>query len=148
MRTCLLIVGVLAGALASAGAGSRGGPTDCDSLSSVAPFSEISYSRNIQSLFNANCMPCHFDGGSPGGLHLDAGLSLIELLAPQTPMQPRVIPRDPLASVLFLKVNCENPGSGSRMPQGSSALSLTQQALIFDWIRIGAPLMHSSFEDR
>lgn len=135
-------------AAANAADPARGGPTDCDSLSSVAPFSEISYSRNIQSLFNANCMPCHFDGGSPGGLHLDSGLSLIELLAPQLPMQPRVIPRDPLASVLFLKVNCENPGSGSRMPQGSNALSLTQQALIFDWIRIGAPLMHSSFEDR
>lgn len=148
MMRLLLLGSIMFGAAVHAADSVRGGPTDCDSLSSVVPFSEISYTRNIQSLFNTNCMPCHFDGGSPGGLHLDPALSLIELLAPQAPMQPRVLPRDPLASVLFLKVNCENPGSGSRMPQGGNALSLTQQALIFDWIRIGAPLMHSSFEDR
>ena len=143
----LLVLGLIYASAASAGDVVRGGATDCDTLSSVAPFTEISYTR-IQSLLNTNCMPCHFGGGSPGGLRLDPELSLTQLLAPQMPTQPRVIPRDPLASVLFLKVNCENPGSGSRMPQGSKALSLTQQALIFDWIRIGAPLMHSSFEDR
>lgn len=146
-RTYLFALGLL-GLVSHASSSERGGPTDCDTLSSVAPFSEISYTRNIQSLFNTNCMPCHFSGGSPGGLRLDSAVSLIDLLTPQLPTQPRVIPNDPLASVLFRKINCENPGSGSRMPQGGTALSLTQQALVFDWIRIGAPLMHSSFEDR
>lgn len=54
----------------------------------------------------------------------------------------RVRPFEPLASSLFLKVNCETPPFGSRMPLGGSP-SPELQALIHDWIASGALMPQS-----
>ncbi len=132
-------------------AAQAGGPTDCDDLNSVAPFTQFNYPVVIQSIWQANCSGCHLDGGSSGGLNLDSpgsDLALIDIPSAQDGNFIRVLPGDPLASLLFLKLNCDNPGLGSRMPLGGSNLSLTQQALIFDWIEAGAPLMSNGMEDR
>jgi hypothetical protein len=132
-------------------AASAGGPTDCDDLSSVAPFTQFNYPVVIQSIWQANCSGCHLGGGSSGGLDLDppgSDLVLLNVPSAQDGSFTRVVPGDPLASLLFLKLNCDNPGLGSRMPLGGPNLSLTQQALIFDWIEAGAPLMSNGMEDR
>ncbi len=132
---------------------SAGGPNGCQNISAVAPFTQISYSLNIQPVFNsAGCLSCHIGAGpggsgGAGGLNLDALSSYRNLLAPSIG-NPRVLPGDPLNSVLFLKVNCDDPGFGSRMPMDSAPLSEARQQLIFDWIRLGAPVLRSGFEDR
>ncbi len=134
-----------------AASASAGGPNGCQSLSAVAPFTQVSYSLNIQSIFNsADCLSCHSGAGGSGGaggLNLEMLTSYQSLLAPSIG-SPRVLPGDPLNSVLFLKINCDDPGFGSRMPMDSAPLSEVRQQLIFDWIRLGAPLLRSGFEDR
>ena len=128
-----------------------GGPMDCDDLGSIAPFTQFNYPLVIQSIWQGNCSGCHLGGGSSGGLNLDppgSDLNLINVQSAQNPSFTRVVPGDPLASLLFLKLNCDSPGLGSRMPLGGPNLSLTQQALIFDWIEAGAPLMSNGMEDR
>jgi hypothetical protein len=125
-----------------------GGPTGCEDITSVPPFTQFSYTRNIQTIFDVNCQQCHQNGGSAGGLNLDLANSYNNLLIAVGPNPARVIPNNPDASLLFLKVNCDSPGAGTRMPQGADPLSLAQQTVLYDWIRLGAPLVRSGFEDR
>ena len=128
-----------------------GGPSGCETLSAITPFTQVSYSLNIQSMFDSGeCLGCHSGAGGSGGaggLNLEMMTSYQSLLAPSVG-NPRVVPGDPLNSVLFLKVNCDEPGFGSRMPMDLGPLSAVRQQLIFDWIRLGAPLLRSGFEDR
>ena len=130
---------------------SAGVPGGCDNLSAVAPFTQVSYSLNIQSIFNSGeCLSCHSGAGGSGGaagLNLETLTSYQSLLAPSVG-NPRVFPGDPLNSVLFLKINCDDPGFGSRMPMDLSPISAVRQQFIFDWIRLGAPLLRAGFEDR
>jgi hypothetical protein len=51
----------------------------------------------------------------------------------------RVIPGEPDASILYLKVSLNNPLCGARMPLGGPALSDAQLSQIRDWINAGAP---------
>ena len=116
-----------------------GGPSGCDDLSSVAPFTQFNYPGTIQSIWTNNCASCHI-GGSSGGLNLDppgSDLNLINVQSAQNDTFIRVVPGDPLGSLLFRKINCDEPGLGVRMPFGGPNLSLVQQALIFDWIEAG-----------
>lgn len=128
-----------------------GGPSGCENLSAVTPFTQVSYSLNIQSIFNSSeCLSCHSGAGGTGGaggLNLEPMTSYQSLLTPSVG-NPRVLPGNPLNSVLFLKINCDMPGFGSRMPMDLGPLSAVRQQLIFDWIRLGAPLLRSGFEDR
>jgi mono/diheme cytochrome c family protein len=126
-----------------------GGPSDCDDLSAIAPFTQINYVTMIQGIFDSTCLNCHGGGGGAGGLNLELANSYSELLAPLAPRTPRVVPGSVAGSRLFLKINCNSPGGGlSRMPMGDSALSSARQALIADWIRLGAPMLRAGFEDR
>ncbi len=125
-----------------------GGPSGCENISAAVPFTQVSYSLNIQPIFNSgDCLSCHGGGGGAAGLNLEALNSYQSLLSPSTG-NPRVLPGDPINSVLFLKINCDNPGFGSRMPMDLNPLSAVRQQLIFDWIRLGAPLLRAGFEDR
>ena len=128
-----------------------GAPSGCENLSAVQPFTQVSYSLNIQSIFDSGeCLGCHSGGGGSGGaggLNLEMLTSYQSLVAPSVG-NPRVLPGDPLNSVLFLKINCDDPGFGSRMPMDLGPMSAVRQQLIFDWIRLGAPVLRSGFEDR
>jgi len=126
-----------------------GGPSGCDSIAGVEPFTQFNYPFTIQSIWNSQCNGCHI-GGSAGGLSLEgpaSELNLINVVSPQDGAFTRVVPGDGVASLLFLKVNCDDPGLGGRMPMGST-ISAVQQRIIFDWIENGAPLMSNGFEDR
>lgn len=117
----------------------------CDSISSIPITWNIDYDDDIQTIFNNRCSNCHVkSGGNPSaGLDLDPGASWDSLVnAPSQEQLGRllVVPGQPLSSVMFEKINCATPNAGMRMPRDRPSLPLTEQALIFDWIMLGAPL--------
>jgi hypothetical protein len=77
------------------------------------------------------CSGCHSVGGNPD--FTDVGSDAIYKIIPV-----HVTPGQPERSFLFVKINCQNPGRGARMPLGRAPLSINQQGLIYDWIRQGA----------
>lgn len=154
MRRVFALPLLLGGAVAQAGSASG-----CSDISSVAPFTQFRFSQ-FQAIFDTLtdpkdpesglCTSCHPGNLGAGGLGLGAGFSyanLVGVASAQDPSLLRVDPGNPLASLLFQKLNCDKPEVGARMPPGGT-LSLTQQALFFDWIRHGAPLSRLGFEDR
>ena len=118
-------------------------PSECDSIDSVPMRFDIDYGADVQPIFTKNCANCHVDsGGAPlAGLELDVGVSWFQLVdAPssQDASLTRVIPGDAAQSLLYQKVNCNFPAIGSRMPFERPELSLEDQAVIHDWIVLGA----------
>lgn len=124
------------GGLASAG------PMDaglCDDLSAVPIRFDVDWSRDIKPIINeliseqGKCTSCHGPGSGTGLDLTDTGFDAIYKV-----VNSYVIPGDPAASLLFLKVNCELPPIGERMPLTSQPLTIAEQALIYDWIAGGA----------
>jgi hypothetical protein len=131
-------------------AGPGPGPAGCDSIASVPITWNIDYKVDVEPLFAQRCSNCHVDhaGMYEGDLDLDPGVSWDNLVGWPSMGDPevlRVAPGEPLASSLFLKVNCEQPGFGERMPYGRPPIPLAEQALIFDWIAAGAPRTATDF---
>ncbi len=137
-----------------------GTPSGCADISAIAPFTQFRFDQ-FQAIFdtltdpkNSNsqlCTSCHPGDTGPAGLGLGQGFSYASLVgvpSVEVPSLLRVAPGSPLQSYFFLKINCDTQPIGTQMPQGSPALSLTQQAFFFDWIRLGAPLSRLGFEDR
>ncbi len=156
-RLILAAIGLVAATAASATP--QGGPSGCASISAIAPFTQFTYGQ-LQGIWQAQtdpedpmsglCTSCHPMETGAANLGLGEGFSygnLVGVPSAQDSSILRVAPGNPLASLLFLKVNCDTPGIGARMPPGQS-MSITQQAFIFDWIRLGAPLSRLGFEDR
>lgn len=107
---------------------------------------DVSFQSDIRPWLESqdlNCTTCH--GGS-GGLNLQSGVAFAALLGPNEQGQPsqgdssilRVRPFEPLASALFLKINCSPPPFGNRMPPSGGSASGEFQALVYDWIAAGA----------
>jgi glucose/arabinose dehydrogenase len=114
-------------------------PQGCDPLDSVAATPGVAFDTQIQPLFNdLGCISCH--GGELGaaGLNLLPGASwdaLVGQAATTNPDRLRVEPFRPDRSALLHSVNCDLPGGPAfRM----DTPSITQQALIRDWIVQGA----------
>ena len=147
-RSGLWLALMLIGTAASAG---NGPPADCDNLSAIEPFTQFRYDQ-FQAIFNTTCTGCHPGNSGAGNMGLGNGFSynaLVEVPSDGLPSMLRVAPGDPLQSMLFLKINCDDPpGLGIRMPLNGNNLSTTQQAFFYDWIRAGAPLSRLGFEDR
>lgn len=138
---------------------SAGGPGGCADISQVPESTQFQFSQ-FQAIFDTLtdpkdpdsqlCTRCHPGDSGAGGLGLGEGFSYASLVGVESAQLPgllRVSPGNPLASLLFQKVNCDSPEVGVRMPPGGT-LSLTRQALFYDWIRYGAPLSRLGFEDR
>jgi len=96
----------------------------------------VSFSNQIQPIFNSQCTGCH---GGNGGLFLNSGASYGNLVNVQAQSSctslKRVLPNDAANSVLFKKIS--GFSCGSQMPQGGS-LSGSDIALIQSWINQGA----------
>ena len=141
----------LAAAIAVTGVSSPGfAASGCDSIASIPVTWNINYANDIQAIFNNRCSNCHVkSGGNPeAGLNLDPGSSwdsLVNAASQEQLGRLLVAPGQPLASVMFEKINCASPNAGMRMPRGRPALPLTEQALIYDWIMLGAPLGQTDF---
>lgn len=127
-------------------------PEGCDELpASEYPIRhDVSFEGDIRPLLQDSeqeCTTCH---GSFGSLSLSFSNAHHDLLGAAETGTPsagdpdilRVRPFSPLASSLFLKVNCETPPFGSRMPLGGSP-NPELQALIHDWIASGALMPQS-----
>lgn len=102
----------------------------------------VDFETEVQPIFTFGCANCHVQSPFPeAGLRLDPGKSLGDLInvtSPQNPQYIRVVPFVPELSLLFDKVNCEEPRIGARMPLGRSAITIQDQARIYDWIKQGA----------
>lgn len=104
-----------------------------------APPDSVSYSADVQPIFNARCTGCHGAGGS-GGLDLRSPQSYDNLVDAESPnyRAPRVEPGDPAASVLFDKISGGGV-FGDRMPLGQDPLATSQIETIRRWIEQNAP---------
>ena len=95
----------------------------------------ISFSQQIQALFNANCIGCHgLDGNA--GLDLRAGMSHLNLVsvAAQASIGTLVVPGESENSVLLNRLQANGLGI---MPPGGS-LDLLTVELVQTWISEGA----------
>jgi hypothetical protein len=134
-------------------------PSGCTDISSVPPlYSGIQYGAAIQAnIFvhfapdGSGCADCHtsnMGANTPSGnLDLDPSettpyFNLLNVASDEDPNLLYVVPNHPELSLLFQKVNCDNPAVGNRMPLFGYGGGLTadQQALIYDWIAEGAPI--------
>jgi len=124
--TANLVVGSTCDALAVSGTGKP-------------PFT-VSYSLQVQPIFNSRCVSCHGGAIQNGGLDLRAANSydnIVDVVSSGYAPDKRVVPGDPVASVLFGKVM--NTGDyGQRMPPAGAALSVANQQTIETWIQEGA----------
>ena len=130
-----------------------GPPGGCTRIADIPPNYSITYGAAVQGLFDdyatnggsAGCVDCHFaPPPMPSGeLDLSAGVSWAHLVGVPSAEDPKllyVVPGRPEESLLFRKVNCDEPGAGARMPlyNYGGGLLPEQQALIYDWIANGA----------
>lgn len=116
------------------------GTEPADSGDSAATFAPTL--ATVQSeVFNKSCAfsTCHGDGGGSANLSLVDGMSLANLVgmaADGDPTQTRVVPGDPDASYLVMKLE-EAPGIvGDVMP--AVPLDAERIALVREWIAEGA----------
>lgn len=97
----------------------------------------VSFSKQIQPIFDARCTTCH--GGS-GGLVLDEGESysnLVNVAAQRScPPEKRVMPGNASASVLYKKIS--GTSCGTQMPKKGPPLLESEIRLIRTWIDEGA----------
>ncbi len=102
----------------------------------------LSYSRDIQSIFNSSCVICH-QGTGQAGLSLEPAVSYGELVGvPSTESNElRVKVGAPEQSYLIAKLmgtQVQAGGSGALMPLNAAPLSQAQIDLIRQWISGGA----------
>jgi len=123
-------------------------PTGCDTAFLALPVRySFNYGPDIQALWQGQCANCHVDhGGAPlGGLDLDPPGSYFAIVGSPAAGDSSILlvkPGDPRNSLMFRKINCNQPGpfnSSPRMPLARPAMSAADQALIYDWIAAGAP---------
>ena len=105
----------------------------------------VSFSRDIQPIFTANCVVCHTGSNGPGGLSLDPGSAyknLVNVKSTEATSLNRVSPGAPDKSYLINKLlgtQTQAGGSGAQMPFGASPLPQATISLIQQWISAGAP---------
>ncbi|MFN0058916.1 MAG: PQQ-dependent sugar dehydrogenase [Planctomycetota bacterium] len=109
------------------------GGSGCDDLSAIPVQSGIDYLSHIQPIWNSSCTGCHHPAGYPPDLESDSAAHLVGVVRSTSPALTYVTPGDLNLSFLFEKINCASPQIGVRMRPGSP-LSLSNQALIRDWI--------------
>lgn len=108
--------------------------------------SKVSFSRDIQPIFNAHCIRCHVTGGFANNSGIP--LRLIEgvaygLLVNKTSVQNSnwllVKPHDPDNSLLYQKISQATPPVGRQMPWDKGTVVSTEEIeLVRLWIEEGA----------
>lgn len=99
---------------------------------------DISYSRDVQPLWDRDCTVCHVAGGV-AGLDLRAGYSHADLVGVPAAgyAAALVAPGDPVASVLYGKL-ADTGLFGGPMPDGGPAFTAAELELVRRWIADGA----------
>ncbi len=109
------------------------------------PGGEVSFDDQIQPILNARCISCH----APGGFAQMSGIpwdytegssfhDLVNQASSQDASFTMIVPGDPDASLLFLKVTQESPPIGDMMPLGGPPLEDSEVELFRLWILQGA----------
>ena len=111
---------------------------------STTSSSEVSFSKDIQSIFNSYCVVCH-EGAGQAGLTLEPNLSYSKLAgipSTESTAELRVKPGAPDQSYIIAKLQgtqVQAGGSGAQMPYGVPPLPQDQINLVQQWIAEGAP---------
>lgn len=108
--------------------------------------STVSFSREIQPIFDTHCIRCHVTGGFANNsgipLRLIEGVShglLVNKSSVQNPDWLLVKPRDPDNSLLYQKISQASPPVGRQMPwDAGTVVSPDEIELIRRWIEEGA----------
>ena len=138
MRAAVVLLLVCAGCLDDIGP--QVGAPVAALCSNAAVGSSVSFSGDIQPIFDARCKACHYPNGiAPIGLQVTGlNLSSYQTVIAGAIARAVVIPDTPCSSVLYLKVT-PGPPFGSRMPlSGPPFLTDGEIQLIHDWIAEGA----------
>lgn len=105
----------------------------------------ISYSAQVQPIFDSICTDCHFGSSPSGSLNLERGRSygmLVNVRSVEVGPDLRVNPGNPSpgrgGSYLVEKISQDRPRIGGRMPLGRTPLPQASIQLIIDWISQGA----------
>ncbi len=109
----------------------------------------VSFSSDIQPIFDNRCINCHNSTMMLGGLDLSACSSYANLVNQPTsptcrmtvPDSIRVVPCDPPSSMLWLKTRPDPARCGQPMPRGTAGLGVIAPAeflLLETWIAQGA----------
>lgn len=120
----------------------------CAALGAVPVREGAEYYADLAPLLAEHCGGCHITL-SLGGFNLADDQARLALLgadesgaAAGYPGWRRVVPGDPAASLVFLRVNCANAGTPGAiippMPPGAVPAPLALQAMVHDWIAAGA----------
>jgi hypothetical protein len=118
--------------------------SDADFVVSAPP-AQVSFSSQVQPIFDANCTGsmCHDANQPQESLNLTKGTSygqLVGIASKECASTQRVKAGSPDQSYLVWKLQGSGGCfTGSRMPKGTAALSSTDIQLIRDWIANGAP---------
>jgi hypothetical protein len=100
------------------------------------------FSRDIQPIFDANCVVCHQAAGASGGLNLEEGAayrSIVSLKSHESGL-PLITPGKPEDSYLIRKLegtHVQVGGSGEQMP-ATGPLDGALIGLIRNWVKAGA----------
>ena len=141
----MMVLAALAAAACSSGTTSSTTPKTTTSSSTTTSSGGVSFSRDIQPIFNANCVVCHTGTSGPQGLTLDSGKAygnLVNVNSTEAPSMKRVAPGSPDKSYIINKLlgtQTQAGGSGAQMPFGAQPLSQATISLIQQWITAGAP---------
>ena len=106
----------------------------------------ISYSQEVQPIYDAHCTSCHSAGGFSSvfsGLSFDltAGNSHGDTVNQPSSRRADLLlvkPGDAANSLMFLKVSSDAPPVGETMPIVGARLSSEELAILRDWIDQGA----------
>jgi len=103
----------------------------------------VSFERDVQSLFDNNCVFCHMTGAASGSLNLEPGASYENLVGVKSSQSDlnRVEANEPEKSYLLHKLqgtHLEAGGSGSQMPLAGTPFNEDQLQIIRQWILEGA----------
>jgi hypothetical protein len=109
----------------------------------------VSFSNDIQPIFDARCTRCHNPDLFRGTLDLTQGNAYANLVSQPTsegcmaevPDSVRVVPFDPQSSMIWLKTMPDDSRCGRPMPLGTDGLGIIapdEFALIETWIVQGA----------
>ena len=90
----------------------------------------VDYGRQIQPIFNGNCIGCHKGEGAPAGLQLDT----VDHIFAGSSSGKIIVPGDAKKSVLVQRVS---DTAGNQMPP-NAMLTVEQIKAITDWVNQGA----------
>lgn len=93
----------------------------------------------VQAIFNDSCVACHSASGQSGGLDLetDAYAAIVDQASSAYAGRTLVVPGNPDASFLYLKMSDQQGADGAVMPP-NGALDAATLAVVSDWILQGA----------